>query len=112
MDPELKDNLTAQETWIRGLFLLLFAFILGVSKVVTGAVVVMQFLFTVFSGEVNTNLQKFGASLSRFTYQIMLYLTYNSEQKPFPFSDWPAEPLEELEELERPAAPNSDDREY
>lgn len=97
MDPELKENLTAQETWIRGLFLLLFAFILGVSKVVTGAVVLMQFLFTVFSGEVNENLQRFGASLSRFTYQVMLYLTYNSDEKPFPFKEWPSEPDTELE---------------
>lgn len=108
MDPELKENLTAQETWIRGLFLLLFAFILGVAKVVTGAVVVLQFLFTVFSGAVNPNLQQFGASLSRFTYQVMLYLTYNSDEKPFPFKEWPSEPLVELE---KPAAPSAEEKE-
>jgi hypothetical protein len=108
MDPELKENLTAQETWIRGLFLLIFAFIMGVTKVVTGAVVVLQFLFTVFSGEVNTNLQQFGASLSRFTYQIMLYVTYNTDEKPFPFKEWPSE---SQAELEKPAAPSPEEKE-
>lgn len=91
MDPELKEHLTAKDTWIRGLFILLFAFIMGVAKVVTAAVVVIQFLFTVFSGETNDNLRHFGASLSRYTYQLMLYLTYNSDDKPFPFNPWPGD---------------------
>lgn len=91
IDAQLKEHLTAKDTWIRGLFLVLFAFILGVAKVVTAAVVVIQFLFTVFTGETNGNLKQFGASLSRFTYQAMLYVTYNSDDKPFPFQPWPSE---------------------
>lgn len=89
MDDDLKQNLTAAETWIRGLFILLFAFLLMVARVVTGAVVVIQFLFTVFSGRANENLQYFGASLARFVYQALLFVTYNSDDKPFPFSAWP-----------------------
>ncbi|OAD23647.1 hypothetical protein THIOM_000515, partial [Candidatus Thiomargarita nelsonii] len=27
--------------------------------------------------------------LSIYIHQILLYLTYNSEEKPFPFSSWP-----------------------
>lgn len=100
MDPEFKEHLTAKDTWIRGLFLLLFAFILGVAKVVTAAVVVIQFFFTVFTGGTNDNLRHFGAGLSRFTYQVMLYLTYNSDDKPFPFQPWPGEAEEVTGELE------------
>ncbi len=90
MDDELKQNLTASETWVRGLYILLFAFLLVVARLVTGAVVVIQFLFTVFSGQTNENLQVLGASLARFIYQSLLFLTYNSDSKPFPFSEWPA----------------------
>jgi hypothetical protein len=89
MDEELKQNLTAAETWIRGLFILLFVFLLVVARVVTGAVVVIQFLFTVFSGRTNENLRSFGASLAQFIFQTLLFLTYNSDTKPFPFSPWP-----------------------
>lgn len=89
MDEELKQNLTAAETWLRGLFILLFAFLLVVARIVTGAVVVIQFLFTVFTGRTNENLQYFGASLATFIFQTLMYLTYNSDDKPFPFSAWP-----------------------
>jgi len=89
MDDELKQNLTAAETWLRGLFILLFAFLLVVARIVTGAVVVIQFLFTVFTGRTNENLRYFGASLAQFIFQTLLYVTYNSDEKPFPFSPWP-----------------------
>ncbi len=89
MDDELKEHLTAAETWTRGLFMLLIAFLMEVAKVVTGAVVVLQFLFAVFSGEVNANLRQFGASLAHYIFQCVRFLTYNSDEKPFPFQAWP-----------------------
>ena len=90
MDDDLKQNLTAGETWVRGLFILMFVFMLVVARLVTGAVVVIQFLFTVFTGQVNDNLKTFGASLARYVYNCLLFVTYNSDDKPFPFGEWPA----------------------
>jgi Domain of unknown function (DUF4389) len=92
MDEDLKQNLTASETWIRGFFILLFVFLLVIARVVTGAVVVIQFLFTVFSGQTNDNLRYFGASLASYVYQALLFVTYNSDNKPFPFASWPTPP--------------------
>ena len=100
MDEELKQNLTAAETWLRGLFILLFAFLLVVARVVTGAVVVIQFLFTVFTGQTNENLRYFGASLARFIFQALMYVTYNSDSKPFPFSPWPVSEAVESETVD------------
>ena len=51
---------------------------------------VIQFLFTVFTGQVNDNLKIFGASLARYVYNCLLFVTYNSDDKPFPFGEWPA----------------------
>lgn len=90
MDDDLKQNLTAAETWLRGLFILLFAFMLIIARIVTGAVVVIQFLFTVFTGKTNDNLKNFGASLARYIYSCLLFVTYNTDDKPFPFSEWPS----------------------
>jgi len=90
MDDELKEHLTATETWTRGLFMLLIAFLMEVAKVVTGAVVMLQFLFAIFSGEVNPNLRQFGGSLAHYIYQCVRFLTYNSNEKPFPFQAWPS----------------------
>jgi hypothetical protein len=54
------------------------------------AVVVIQFGFVLITGDRNQKLLDFGASLSKFIYQILQFVTFNSEDKPFPFSDWPS----------------------
>ena len=89
MNPELKQHLTASETWLRGLFILIFAVIFGVAEILLTAVVVFQFLATLFSGEPNARLRAFGWSLAAFIYQIVTFITFNSDERPFPFSPWP-----------------------
>jgi hypothetical protein len=70
--------------------MLLFLLIYGVAEILITAVVVLQFFFVLFSGEQNVRLREFGSSLSIFIYQVMNYWTYNSEEKPFPFGEWPS----------------------
>jgi hypothetical protein len=89
MEDDLKEHLTAKDTWLRGLFMLVFVFLLMVARVVLWAVVILQFLFALFTSEPNKNLSRFALSLSRYFYQCYLFVTFNSEQKPFPFDDWP-----------------------
>lgn len=79
----------SRSAWVRGLFMLLFIFLMGVAKFVMFVVVVMQFFVVLFTAQTNDNLVRLGKSLSVYQYQIMLFLTYNSEVKPFPVGDWP-----------------------
>ena len=90
MDPELKANLGKKQTWMRGLYLVLFAVIFSVTEVVIGAVVILQFLFTLVSDQTNARLLQFGSSLSLYVYQVMRFQTFNQEALPFPFSEWPS----------------------
>ena len=80
-----------KNVWRRGLMMLIFAFCLGIAKFVMGAVVIFQFLNVLFTGQTNGNLLIFGQQLSRYQYQIMLFLTYNSEKQPFPVAAWSSE---------------------
>jgi hypothetical protein len=89
MDPELKQRLTASDTWLRGLFIIIFAVIYGITEVLLSAVVVFQFLATLFTGETNARLRLFGLSLAAYIYQIVTFVTFNSDEKPFPFGPWP-----------------------
>ena len=82
-------NLINGQTWLRGLFMLLFVLIYGFTEVIITAVVLLQFLFVLFSGEKNARLKEFGQGLSLFVYRIIRYWTYNLDEKPFPFSPWP-----------------------
>lgn len=79
----------SKSTWLRGLMMIVFAVCLGIAKFVMAAVCVFQFLHLLIVGQTNANLLLFGAQLSRYQYQIMLYLTFNSEDQPFPVADWP-----------------------
>jgi hypothetical protein len=92
MDAELKANLTRGETWLRGVFILLFALIYSLAELVLTAVVVFQFATTLVTGRRNPRVLAFGRQLSRFGYEVLLYLTFNSDDKPWPFGPWPAEP--------------------
>jgi hypothetical protein len=40
-------------------------------------------------GRDNANLRKLGNALGQWIYQGILFLTFNSEAKPFPFDEWP-----------------------
>lgn len=95
---ELKSNLTSSQHWLRLLFMVLFAVILYVAAMVISVLVALQFLFSLISGKDNRNLRHFGQSLAQYIYQTLRFLTYNSEDKPFPFDDWPA-----VEEAPHPA---------
>lgn len=91
---EDKTAINERTIWNRGLYMLLFAVLFSVARIVGYAVVILQFLFVLFSGSTNQRLLIFGNELSRYIYQIMQYLTFNSEERPYPFSEWPDETSE------------------
>ena len=79
MDNELKQHLTEKSLWLRALYMLLFIFIFWLVEVVLIAVVILQFLLKLFTGNSNRYLLEFGRDLSRYAYQIFLYLTFNRD---------------------------------
>ena len=90
----LAQNLKSRATWLRLFFMLVMALLYSVSRVVIGALVLLQFFWVLFTGRSNVRLLNFGQSLATYTYQIVRYLTYNTEERPFPFdADWPAGPV-------------------
>ena len=78
-----------QAVFIRALFMVLFVIIYYVAEWLVVAVAVFQFVVVLITGKQNGNLTTFGDGLSRFVYQIAKFLTFNTEDKPFPFSEWP-----------------------
>ncbi len=93
MNTSVKSNITRRGTWLRALYMVLFAVIYNITEIVLLAVVLLQFVLVLLLGESNQRLLAFGKGLSTYVYQIFLFLTYNSEEMPFPFNPWPtAEP--------------------
>ncbi|MFO1350840.1 MAG: DUF4389 domain-containing protein [Gammaproteobacteria bacterium] len=86
---KLQKNLTDSSVWIRLLFMLLYAVIVAFATQIAALLVLVQIVVKLITGDVNARLLVLGHGLSRYFYQIWLYLTFNSEQRPFPFSPWP-----------------------
>jgi len=84
------DHLLFGPTWVRGFFMILFVAILMVARMVILAIMVFQFGSLLLHGSLNARLLVLGESFSSYSYQMVRYLTFNIEEKPFPFSDWPA----------------------
>ena len=84
----INQNVAKTNTWKRILFMLMFAVIVGFVRILLWAIVLFQVAGVLMTGETNPNAQHFGKSLSVYLYEILLFLTFNSETMPFPFSDW------------------------
>lgn len=97
---ELKKNLASGNQWLRVVYMVLFAIMLYIAGFVMFGVVVLQFLFAIVTGRPNDNLRRFGDQLVSFIYQALQFLIYNTEEKPFPFSEWPESDVEDLPRYE------------
>lgn len=87
---EIVDNLREPSSWFRIFFMVGFALVLYL--IIAPLVLILmiaQALFSVLAGESNYNLRRFGKALTEYVQQILLYLSYNSHDKPFPFADFP-----------------------
>ncbi|NKB31859.1 MAG: DUF4389 domain-containing protein [Pseudomonadales bacterium] len=88
---EIVDNLREPNSWIRVLFMIAFAVVLYlIIAPVILVIMIAQALFSLIAGEANSNLKDFSGALAQYIYQILKFLLYGSEDKPFPFSDFPS----------------------
>ena len=90
MDDELKKHIREPKTWLRGFYILLFLVFYSVAKIVIFAIIIFQFILTVLTGKTNERLVQLGLSLSTYSYQILTFLTFNSDYHPYPFGAWPS----------------------
>jgi len=119
MTDSVKDNVKSKSTWTRLLFIILYAITYRVASAVLFAITVIQFIKALITGEPFVQLQSFGGSLAEYNRQVVAYLSYQSDEKPFPVGPWPdqtppaakaaddviivAEPVEEKPKKPRPA---------
>ena len=91
MEEELKENVKSPSTWRRALFMVLYAVFYSFGEAVLFLVVVFQFLHSLVTGERNEMVLEFSENLCAWLYEVLLFLTYNSKDQPFPFGPWPNE---------------------
>ena len=93
------ESLKDTNQWMRVLYMILFGFIFYVATGVLFLITIVQAIFALLTGSANENITKFGGDVSRYIYQITQFWTYNSEEKPFPFSPWPEVDTDKVESV-------------
>ena len=87
----IEKNLKSRPTWLRLVFMIVFYALISVAAMVATAVVALGFLWVLFTGEPNPQLKSTGQSLATYLSQVMRYLTFNTNERPFPFdAKWPS----------------------
>lgn len=90
MSDDIVENLKQPSQWFRVAFMVVFAVVLYVVGLVLTLLTVAQILFSLLTGSDNENLRALGKDLSTYVHQILAFLTYNSDYKPFPFAAYPS----------------------
>ncbi len=79
-----------RKLWLRALFMLVMCVAFYVAAWVLAVTAVVQLVMTATDGTSNERLRSFGRALARYLAQIAQFVTFDTEQAPFPFSDWPS----------------------
>ena len=88
---KVEENLKSRTTWLRLLFMAIYGVIAWLAGMVGLVIVVLGFFWVLFTGEVNRELRQIGQAIASYIYEIVRYLTFNTDDKPFPFGvAWPS----------------------
>ncbi len=96
---EIVDNIKQPSAWTRVLLMAVFA--IASYFVLLPLILVLsiaQALFTLITGDANANLRYFSATLELYVAQLFKFMTYLSEEKPYPFSSLPEVEDDSLQE--------------
>lgn len=87
--PDVKEHVTSSSTWIRLVYLILYGIAYRVASLVLLVISVLQFLKTLFTGTPFPQLQLFGGSLADYNRELVAFLSFESDVRPFPVGPWP-----------------------
>jgi hypothetical protein len=98
-EEDLKKNVKDKDTWLRFVYLVVFGIAFYLSILLTFAASVFQFLAKLFSGAAFAGVAEFGDNLAAYQGQVTRYLTFASDEKPFPFAPFPTKPVSPITTL-------------
>jgi Domain of unknown function (DUF4389) len=97
---QIRANLLSSTFWVRILFMVIFALVLWALRLAVIVICVVQTVIVMITGEVNAQLQRLGAVTAVYVGQVVSFMLFATEDKPFPFTPFP-------EGYARPAAGNA-----
>ena len=85
---DLKTSLMNIDSWIRLGYVLLFLVFLAVARGLLFIIILVQSGMVLATGSTNKKIVDFSGDLSLWVFDTLRFVTFNSEHKAFPFSEW------------------------
>ena len=76
--------------WLRGLLMVLMGLANQLAGTLLFFLAFIQFVLALLGDAPNSRLMAFGRSLGRYQAQIADFVSFGTQEPPFPFADWPA----------------------
>ena len=73
----------------RALYILLYLVIGRFISMVLFVIAITQYIYSWLTGEPNEKILVFTADLGEYTKQLVAYVGFNTDEKPWPVGDWP-----------------------
>lgn len=80
------ENLSNRSNWVRLVYMLIYGLALHIAGIIMWLLCTVQFVITMIFGTDNENLRKMAASINNYIHEALAFVSYNSEEKPFPFA--------------------------
>lgn len=73
----------------RALYTLLYLLVGRFISMVLFVIAITQYIYSWLTGEPNEKILIFTADLAEYTKQLVSYVGFNTDEKPWPIGDWP-----------------------
>ena len=87
---DAQDRAQRESIILRVLWMLVMLVVWQLAELLLAGLVLVQLVYRLVYGAPSLSLMNFGDSLSQYLAQIGRFGTFHSDQKPWPFADWPA----------------------
>ena len=86
---EIETNGHEKPGIVRALYILLYLIIGRFISMVLFVIAITQYIYSWLTGEPNEKILLFSEGLAEYTKQLVSYVGFNTDEKPWPFGDWP-----------------------
>ena len=97
MGHNIEHNIKQPSTWKRGGYILLFSIFYQMAAALLFLIITFQFVHKLITGDTNSQLRQLSRSIGSYIYQVLQFMSFNSNYTPYPFSEWPEDELEVVE---------------
>ena len=85
----LTENIKEPSSWVNFFLKVVYLVFLNFIVPFLGFITLLQLLFSIGSKKPNENLVSFSKKISSYIFQIINFITYSSDLRPWPFNSFP-----------------------